>query len=107
MAYVLQKERKIWWPVIILEPVDDGKVEERKIKLLFTIEARKKWTETDLVSDILKRVVAGWEFVTDANGDAVPFTKKNFEELCEDERAEMAIWKTYDEQVLAGAPAKN
>ena len=107
MAFVLHKERKVWWPVIIRVPVDDGNVEEHKIRLLFHIESRKKWAETDLVSDILNRVVIDWDLVNDVNGDAVAFSKKNFALLCEDERAEMAIWKTYDEQVIAGAPAKN
>ncbi len=108
MAFVIGKKKSVWWPVIILEPVNGGKVQRLKIELQFDIEDPDEWEETgDSIDQVLKRVIGDWKHVEAEDKTPVEFNDETLKSLLSLSYARTAIWAAYTGEVLPGAPSKN
>ncbi len=99
MAFVLAKNPTYLWPLRITLATDGGKRTVENLELEFRrlpqsrideIVKKAKAAERfrddeDEVSDqeICRELVAGWDGVTDDNGDTIPFGDKRFNEFLE------------------------
>ena len=110
MAFVRKKVKTFKWPVEVREPSDSrpGEFEESEFTAVFK---RVKMSELEKISDqqgveLLKKVLVGWEDVTDESGKEIKFTSSELENFADDVdwlKAVLAAYtKTYSE-----APAGN
>lgn len=87
--FVISQKTTYTWPVTVEFPVDGGKTDKQtfdgefkrmtqtRINELRAVIERGEITDTELAREVL----AGWEGVNDANGDAVPFTERSRDQL--------------------------
>jgi len=108
MAFILSEERRVFWPVVISEPVDGGKVSQRKIELEFVICDPEKWDGSEeTVSEVLQRSITGWKHVMADETTELSFSDERLKQLLRLSYARTAIWKAFTGEVLPGAAAKN
>jgi len=108
MGFIVGNKKSVWWPVIINEPADGGKVQRRKIELKFDIEDPDDWEKTDeSIEQVLNRVITGWNHVDQAKDTPLPFDDESLKGLLKLSYARTAIWAAYTGEVLPGAPSKN
>ena len=117
MPYIIEEEKKVWWPVVVPEPINGGKVERRKFQLEFTVEDPEDWFEEEpgedgekvpeTVEAVLRRVVTNWKDVVGADKKPVEFDSLRFEQMLKKGRNLSAIWAAYREEVVPGIAAKN
>ncbi len=89
--FKIVEERKVWWPVEWLAPVDGGKVASVKIEMQFVLVSTDDYQriaqdagtleETDSSlslsqrkADILMHLIADWKSVGDEDGKAIEFS---------------------------------
>lgn len=112
MPFVLNEEKKVWWPITVDEPANKGKTTRRKFELEFIIENPEDWGEPgtadeEKMGDVLSRVVTGWKNVTYEDGTEVEFSTDNLMRLIKPVYVFSAVWQAYTQEVILGAPAKN
>ena len=91
MAFVLDDSSTYFWPISLQVPIDGGKfqrcdfqVEFQRIpqsELLELLAAQTEGLLSDV--DIVKKIMVGWKDVTDSEGEEVPFTNVNRDQLLE------------------------
>ena len=108
MSFVLSEERRVFWPVIINEPVDGGKVQRRKIELQFRIVDCDDWDESgESILDALMNNITGWKGIELQDRTPVEFSDEALMSLLKLPYARTAIWNTYIGEVLPGSSSKN
>ena len=87
--FTISQKSTYSWPVAVEFPVDGGKTEKQtfdaefkrlsqtRINEIRGLIERGEVTDTELAREVL----AGWDGVNDANGDAVPFSERALEQL--------------------------
>lgn len=111
--FIVNEEKKVWWPVTVHEPVDGGKTKKRKFSLEFVIEDPKDWGDADDADaestvDVLARVVTDWKGVGASKDEPLEFDSETFKtQMLTKTYIVSAIWNAYMFEVLAGAEAKN
>ena len=88
MAFVRKKVKTFKWPVEVQEPSESkpGKFEKSEFTAIFK---RVKLSELEGISDsesisMLKKVLVGWEGITDEDGDPVKFSRAELDSLADD-----------------------
>ena len=88
MAFVRKKEKTFKWPVRVEEPSETkpGKMEASEFTAIFK---RVKLSELETLNEsagveLLKKVLVGWEGVTDEDGDDIPFSVHELEDCADD-----------------------
>lgn len=110
--FKFEQKKRVWWPVTISAPSDDGSGQtvEYKIKVRFELmersEARQVEADLSLASDALSRKILGWDGVTDENGEAFEFNDDNLNALLDIAYIERAFAIGLI-QASNGAAAKN
>jgi hypothetical protein len=101
----IAKERSVWWPVDVREPIDGGDYETRR----FT--ARLRLLDLDRLAELkpdemLLEVLLDWTDVGDETGVALTYSEATRDRLIADPHVRAALLRAYAETV-AGAKAKN
>ena len=105
MAFVRKKVKTFKWPVEVQEPSDTnpGQFEKSEFTAIFK---RVKMSELEKVDEqqgveLLKKVLVGWEGITDEAGKAIKFTTSELEDFSDDvdwlKAVLTAYTKTYSE----------
>ena len=88
MAFVRKKVKTFKWPVEVQEPSDTnpGQFEKSEFTAIFK---RVKMSELEKVDEqqgveLLKKVLVGWEGITDEAGKAIKFTTSELEGFSDD-----------------------
>ena len=126
MAFVLKQSTSYSWPVSFKLPTDGGKFEKQTFDAEFKrlpqarineiqieVQARIKAAErnesiTDSISDqsIAEELLVGWSGVVDGDGDEVPFSEVNKQQLLAVATVASAIIVAYFDS-LTGVKTKN
>jgi len=126
MAFVLKQSSSYSWPVSFKLPTDGGKFEKQTFDAEFKrlpqarineiqieVQARIKAAErnesiTDSISDqsIAEELLVGWSGVVDGDGDEVPFSEVNKQQLLAVATLASAIIVSYFDS-LTGVKTKN
>ena len=126
MAFVLKQSTSYSWPVSFKLPTDGGKFEKQTFDAEFKrlpqarineiqieVQARIKAAErnesiTDAISDqsIAEELLVGWSGVVDGDGDEVPFSEVNKQQLLAVATVASAIIVAYFDS-LTGVKTKN
>jgi hypothetical protein len=126
MAFVLKQSTTYSWPVTFKLPADGGKFEKQTFDAEFKrlpqarineiqveVQARVKASErnesiTDGINDqsIADEILVGWSGVVDGDGDEVPFSAANKQQLLDIPTVASAIIVAYFDS-LTGVKAKN
>lgn len=108
MTMIVSNERIVReYPVDILQVVDGGTVEKRRIKVDFKLLGRKARKEIGAELDLLKRVVVSAKPFHDEAGNEIPFTPELFEQLLDDDAFAIALAQAYYDALTGGGRRKN
>jgi len=93
------------WPATIKTPIDGG-YDSETMTLVFKRQKASDTTSYKGDRDFLRSVIAGWEDYNDENGKPIPFSRKELDELLEDEFFIIGASESYTDS-LRGAREKN
>ena len=88
MAFVRKKDKTFKWPVEVREPSLErpGEFESSKFVATFKRVNMSELKEIGDTSDLifLKKIMVGWEGITDESGNEVPFNSEELQDAAED-----------------------
>ncbi len=111
MSFVLTKKiKEVDWLVTVNVPVDGGKTEDHeftaRFKLLSDDDYNKAVQEAASDTDLISKILIGWEGLIDDDGKAVKYSKKTLKDLCKFPFVRNSIVRAYT-QAIQGIAAKN
>ena len=110
MAFVRKKDKSFKWPVEVREPSSEnpGEFESSEFVAVFKRVKMSELKEMGDTSDLpfLKKIMVGWEGITDESGKEIPFTSKELQNAADDVDWLKAVLAAYT-QTYAEAEAGN
>jgi hypothetical protein len=99
MAFVRKKVKTFKWPVTVEEPADGGTFEASVFDAQFKRLGRKEFAKLAEKGELelLQSVLAGWDGITDEEGNAVPFSNAMMKEFADDPYWIRGVLKAYTE----------
>jgi hypothetical protein len=94
------------WRATIKTPVDVDTYDTATMTLVFKRQKASDTTSYKGDRDFLRSVIVGWEDYNDENGKPIPFSRKELDELLEDEFFIIGASESYTAS-LRGAREKN
>lgn len=106
--FKFQKIPRVKWPVTIAVPQDDGEVVSKEISVGYKLIPHKRFMELSGDNDLalLKEVVIGWTGIGDEDGNDLPFSEANLDDLLQHAFIRLPLFSGYM-QASSAAPTKN
>lgn len=108
--FKITQSRTYFWPVTVEIASDGGKFEKHtfdaEFRRLSVDEISALSDSDDTGGSACRKILAGWKGVVDDNGEDVPFSETNLEELLKLPSVRMAIMMAFRAS-LQGAARKN
>lgn len=102
MFKLIDDPELIWWPVVIEQPIDGGKVQKHKIEIQFLLLDEDAYAAQASNGDLafIRYVVRDWKHVCDASGNEIDFSEPVLNRLISRGYVQVAIVRAYNEMRL-------
>jgi len=106
--FKLKKENVVWWPIVISQPADEGKVDEFECDVQYEILPQDEYDELSAKGDtaLLMRVVRNWRGLGDDKGENLTTDDDSKKAMFAFGFVRTSFLKGYW-SCCSGAPAKN
>jgi hypothetical protein len=103
--FVLAKERSVWWPIEVQEPIDDGKFETRRFNARLKLLDLGRLGQLS-ADEMLSEILLDWTEVRDEAGVAITYSAEVRDRLIAVPYIRAALLRAYRDAV-GGAREKN